>query len=158
MGTVNGIMKAFDDIAEQCRRDPSFHVTKTGPPLRTRCMTLTTQFNSDQCESMRQSGTLEEYEQRKKVTKREQLKVVTSALADAISSIEDEVKGKYGYNLNRLEFECEQAEKQCQHDEAEADKRRAHELEMEQRRLKAEEVREKMMHDCLLKMIEQQKH
>ncbi|ETL94178.1 hypothetical protein L917_07808, partial [Phytophthora nicotianae] len=64
VGTSNGIMKVFEDIAFQCGADPDFGVDKPGVALRTRFGTLMKEFKRDQCRSMRKSGTVEQYEER----------------------------------------------------------------------------------------------
>ncbi|KAJ0391185.1 hypothetical protein P43SY_011663 [Pythium insidiosum] len=57
-------MKVFQDIAFHCAKDKSFSVQKSGTDLRTRYNVLLQQYRVDQCKSMRQSGTSEEYEER----------------------------------------------------------------------------------------------
>ncbi|GMF64003.1 unnamed protein product [Phytophthora fragariaefolia] len=57
-------MNVFNQIAALCRLDPAFDLKKQGPAMRTRFNTLMSQFKADQCQSMRKSGTVEEYEER----------------------------------------------------------------------------------------------
>jgi hypothetical protein len=64
IGTSNGIMKMFADIADACKQDPKFRVEKTGTALRTRFLSLVNQYKIDQCRSLRQSGTVEDYKER----------------------------------------------------------------------------------------------
>ncbi|KAE8990115.1 hypothetical protein PF004_g15793 [Phytophthora fragariae] len=64
VGTSNGIMKVFEDIAVQCGANPEFGVDKPGAALRTRFRTLMKEFKRDQCRSMRKSGTVEQFEER----------------------------------------------------------------------------------------------
>lgn len=63
-GTSNGIMNVFNQIAAHCLLDPAFGLKKQGPAMRTRFTTLMSQFKADQYQSMRKSGTVEEYEER----------------------------------------------------------------------------------------------
>ncbi|KAE9335025.1 hypothetical protein PF008_g13684 [Phytophthora fragariae] len=63
VGTSNGIMRAFDMIAEKCRSVPGF-VMKDGPALRTRFDCHVRVFRAQQRTSMRSSGTSEEYRER----------------------------------------------------------------------------------------------
>ena len=60
-------MKVFEDIAQKCQQDSKFGVTKGGAALRTRFNTLISQFRLDECRSMRQSGTVEEYGEREQL-------------------------------------------------------------------------------------------
>ncbi|KAE9005866.1 hypothetical protein PR003_g17267 [Phytophthora rubi] len=64
VGTFNGIMKVFEDIAVQCGANPEFGVDKPGAELRARFGTLMKEFKRDQCKSMRKSGTGEQFEER----------------------------------------------------------------------------------------------
>ncbi|KAG1699179.1 hypothetical protein DVH05_014096 [Phytophthora capsici] len=64
VGTSKGIMKVFDDIAIHCRFDPSFGLKKPGTTMRTRFTNLVNQYKAGQCQSMRKSGTTEEYAER----------------------------------------------------------------------------------------------
>ncbi|KAE9047557.1 hypothetical protein PR003_g1020 [Phytophthora rubi] len=59
----------------------------------------------------------------RKTTKREKLKAMTDKIAASIEHMDREYTDKYGYLSKRMEFEKE-----------EADKQRAHELMMEERR------------------------
>ncbi|OWZ22782.1 hypothetical protein PHMEG_0002454 [Phytophthora megakarya] len=90
-----------------------------------------------------------------KVTKIACLTVVTDVLAQAIASTDADEKGKYEYKIKRLQFEKYQAERQRQYDEEQADKRRDHEAAMEGRRLKADEDRDRRMHDFILNLMKQ---
>ncbi|KAG9407980.1 hypothetical protein AC1031_021218 [Aphanomyces cochlioides] len=63
-GTSSSIMKVFDDIAIHCAKHKKFGVKKNGPALRTRFTALVKEFKTDQCISMRQSGTSEEFRER----------------------------------------------------------------------------------------------
>ncbi|KAJ0410007.1 hypothetical protein ATCC90586_000866 [Pythium insidiosum] len=63
-GTANGVMKVFDDIATHCAKHKGFRVQKNGPALRTRFNSLVSQFRTDDCKSLRQSGTTEMFEER----------------------------------------------------------------------------------------------
>ncbi|KAI9979496.1 hypothetical protein PInf_029362 [Phytophthora infestans] len=64
VGTSKGIMKVFDDIAIHCRLEQSFGLKKPGTAMRTRFTNLVNQYKADQCQSMRKSGTTEEYAER----------------------------------------------------------------------------------------------
>ncbi|OWY98641.1 hypothetical protein PHMEG_00030546 [Phytophthora megakarya] len=83
------------------------------------------------------------------------LTVVTDALAEAISSTDAVEKGKYEYKMKRLQFEKAQTEYQRQYDEEQADKRRGHEMAMEDRHLKADEDRDRRMYDFILILMKQ---
>ncbi|GMF14547.1 unnamed protein product [Phytophthora fragariaefolia] len=135
-GTSNGIMNAFNQIAAHWRLDPAFGPKKQGSALRAQFNTLMRQFKADQCQSMRKSGTVEEYEERE---------VLLQKMA------------KYEYKIKRLEFEREQQHQKLKHEQDEAAKHREHELALEERRMKADEEREKRMHEFLLKMLSQKK-
>ncbi|KAG6596094.1 uncharacterized protein IUM83_18654 [Phytophthora cinnamomi] len=63
VGTANGIMKAFDSVAEKCRAVEGF-VKKDGPAIRTRFDRLVRVYRADERNSLRSSGTTEEYEER----------------------------------------------------------------------------------------------
>ncbi|KAI9992894.1 hypothetical protein PInf_014842 [Phytophthora infestans] len=69
---------------------------------------------------------------------------------------EDE-KAKYQYKMQRLQFEREQEDQKRVHGAAEAEKRRAHELQLEDRRLQSDAARDKRMQEFILKVLEQQK-
>ncbi|OWY94698.1 hypothetical protein PHMEG_00035499 [Phytophthora megakarya] len=216
-------MKVFDDIAIQCRLDESFGLKKPGTAVRTRFTNLVSQYKTDQCQSMRKSGTVEQYAERevllqnivtlmadwedkeaqrkqeqsakqrgiessgellrrlamgeiasgeedylfvgnsassgrkKKITKRERLDVVSNGIASALLEASDDDKTKYKYKMERLQFEREQEELKRLHANEEADKRRAHELQLEDRRIQADESRDKRMQEFLLRILEQQK-
>ncbi|OWY96903.1 hypothetical protein PHMEG_00032708 [Phytophthora megakarya] len=90
---------------------------------------------------------------KKKITKRDQLGAVSGALNLVILEAGEEEKAKYEYKAKRLEFEREQQEEKRRHKSIEAEKRRDHEIRIEERRLKAEDEREKRMHDFLLKIL-----
>eukprot|EP00644_Phytophthora_capsici_P014515 jgi/Phyca11/124712/e_gw1.54.333.1 len=201
-------MKVFDDIAVHCRLDEAFGLKKPGTAMRTRFTNLVSQFKTDQCQSMRKSGTVEEYAERevllqdivsqmddwtdkdaqrkeeqtakqrgieesgvllrrlamgtnsgrkKKISKRERLDVVSNGITSALLGASEEDKAKYDYKTKRLQFEREQEEKKRDHASQEAEKRRAHELQLEDRRLKADEARDKRMQEFILKIMEQQK-
>ncbi|KAF1326574.1 hypothetical protein FI667_g8374, partial [Globisporangium splendens] len=62
-GTSNGIMKAFDKIADQCRANPLL-LDRAGSGLRARFMALVSKYRVDQCHSMLQLGTDEECDKR----------------------------------------------------------------------------------------------
>ncbi|KAF4140195.1 hypothetical protein GN958_ATG10628, partial [Phytophthora infestans] len=65
VGRSKGIMKVFDDIAIHRCLDQSFGLKKPGTAMRTRFTNRVTQYKTDQCQSMRKSGTVEEYAERK---------------------------------------------------------------------------------------------
>eukprot|EP00644_Phytophthora_capsici_P016161 jgi/Phyca11/115312/e_gw1.28.236.1 len=93
----------------------------------------------------------------KKISKRERLDVVSNGITSALLGASEEDKAKYDYKTKRLQFEREQEEKKRDHASQEAEKRRAHELQLEDRRLKADEARDKRMQEFILKIMEQQK-
>ncbi|GMF55205.1 unnamed protein product [Phytophthora fragariaefolia] len=259
VGTSKGIMKVFEDIAIHCQLDESFGLKKPGTAMRTRFTNLVNQYKTDQCQSMRKSGTVEEYAEReillenivtlmndwddkeaqrkkeqtvkqkgiessgellrrlakgeivseeddnrsegdiserttdemaeaaeratasdsvdlftpnrrttrgssgvnsgrkKKITKRERLDVVANGITSALLEVNDGDKAKYTYKMERLQFEREQEEKKRVHATEEAEKRRAHELQLEDRRLQADEAHDKRMQDFILRILEQQK-
>lgn len=99
---------------------------------------------------------------KKKLTKRERLSVVTDSLADALNTTKEDERGAYEYKIKRLDFEHEEAERKRMHESPSEMKkltdkestrakrplsRRAHEADIEKRRLKAEKEREKMMYE-----------
>jgi hypothetical protein len=83
VGTSNGIMKAFDDTVLHCRSDPAFGLKKPGTAVRTRFTTRVNQYRANQCQSMRKSGTVEEYEVREVLLQN----IVT--LMDDLKDVED---------------------------------------------------------------------
>ncbi|EEY68976.1 uncharacterized protein PITG_05131 [Phytophthora infestans T30-4] len=199
-------MKVFDDIAIHCRLEQSFGLKKPGTAMRTRFTNLVNQYKADQCQSMRKSGTTEEYAEREvllqnivtlmndwedkeaqrkeeqtakqrgiersgellptdaatssgrknKITKRE-LDVVSNGITSALLEASEDEKAKYQYKMQRLQFEREQEDQKRVHDAAEAEKRRAHELQLEDRRLQSDAARDKRMQEFILKVLEQQK-
>ncbi|KAI9984537.1 hypothetical protein PInf_005895 [Phytophthora infestans] len=237
VGTSKGIMKVFDDIAIHCRLEQSFGLKKPGTAMRTRFTNLVNQYKADQCQSMRKSGTTEEYAEREvllqnivtlmndwedkeaqrkeeqtakqrgiersgellrslamgeiafdeeeeldfaldssrsgedsgeatdaatsgrknKITKRERLDVVSNGITSALLEASEDEKAKYQYKMQRLQFEREQEDQKRVHDAAEAEKRRAHELQLEDRRLQSDAARDKRMQEFILKVFEQQK-
>jgi hypothetical protein len=70
---------------------------------------------------------------------------------------DSEETAKYAYKAKRIEFEREIEEKRRVHEAEEAEKRRIHDRQMEEQRLKAEDERDKRMHEFILKIIAQQK-
>ncbi|KAF4128619.1 hypothetical protein GN958_ATG22178, partial [Phytophthora infestans] len=70
--------------------------------------------------------------------------------------IEDE-KSKFQYKMQRLQFEREQEDKKRLHASEKAEKRRAHELLLKDRRRQADEDRDKRMQEYILKVLKQQK-
>ncbi|EEY54826.1 uncharacterized protein PITG_08385 [Phytophthora infestans T30-4] len=203
-------MKVFDDIAIHCRLEQSFGLKKPGTAMRTRFTNLVNQYKADQCQSMRKSGTTEEYAEREqrgiersgellrslamgeiafdeeeeldfaldssrsgedsgeatdaatsgrknKITKRERLDVVSNGITSALLEASEDEKAKYQYKMQRLQFEREQEDQKRVHGAAEAEKRRAHELQLEDRRLQSDAARDKRMQEFILKVLEQQK-
>ncbi|KAE9307137.1 hypothetical protein PF008_g21307 [Phytophthora fragariae] len=63
VGTSNGIMRAFETIAEKCRSVPGF-AKKDGPALRTRFDRFVLVFRDQQRPSTRSSGSSVEYKER----------------------------------------------------------------------------------------------
>ncbi|KAG6616110.1 uncharacterized protein IUM83_03730 [Phytophthora cinnamomi] len=63
VGIANGIMKAFDSVAEKCRAVEGF-VKKDGPAIRTRFDRLVRIYRAHERNSWRLSGTTEEYKER----------------------------------------------------------------------------------------------
>lgn len=82
---------------------------------------------------------------------------MTNALAGARLGAGEEEKAEYEYKTKRLELEREQQQQKLQHGQDDAAKRRDHELALEERRMKADEEREKRMHEFLLKILSEQK-
>ncbi|OWZ09131.1 hypothetical protein PHMEG_00018214 [Phytophthora megakarya] len=70
-----------------------------------------------------------------------------------ITSTDADEKGKYEYKMKRLQFENAQTDRQRQYDEEQSDKHRDHEAAMEERRLKADEDRDRRMYDFILNLM-----
>ncbi|KAI9979497.1 hypothetical protein PInf_029363 [Phytophthora infestans] len=92
-----------------------------------------------------------------KITKRERLDVVSNGITSALLEASEDEKAKYQYKMQRLQFEREQEDQKRVHGAAEAEKRRAHELQLEDRRLQSDAARDKRMQEFILKVLEQQK-
>ncbi|ETI31472.1 hypothetical protein F441_21444 [Phytophthora nicotianae CJ01A1] len=95
--------------------------------------------------------------QKGKITKRERLAVFTDALTDSLKSASEDDGNKHEFKAKRLAFEQDQAENQRLHEATEAEKRRHHELDLETRRQKADEEREKRMFAILKSVLMQKK-
>ncbi|KAG1694242.1 hypothetical protein DVH05_021898 [Phytophthora capsici] len=88
---------------------------------------------------------------KKIITKRERLDVVSNGITSALLEASEDEKAK------RIQFEREQEDQKRVHDAAEAEKRRAHELQLEDRRFQADAARDKRTQEFILKVLEQQK-
>ncbi|KAE9224014.1 hypothetical protein PF005_g6070 [Phytophthora fragariae] len=64
VGTMNDIMKSFNEMAKLCYMNGGFIADKQGPALRTRFSHLLCQHQKQQLLSMRSSGTTEEHGER----------------------------------------------------------------------------------------------
>ncbi|ETP29444.1 hypothetical protein F442_21403 [Phytophthora nicotianae P10297] len=95
--------------------------------------------------------------QKGKITKRERLAAFTDALTDSLKSASEDDGNKHEFKAKRLAFEQDQAENQRLHEATEAEKRRHHELDLETRRQKADEEREKRMFAILKSVLMQKK-
>ncbi|KAG3137678.1 hypothetical protein PC128_g25706 [Phytophthora cactorum] len=142
VGTANGIMKVFEDIAVHCDADPEFVSTSRTNDWdeKIEADNRIKQANQQPMESsgelMRRLAMNEASDDDSQEDK-ERLAVVMDALTESLKTVSEEDRGKYEYKTQRLAFEKEQAEEKRRYDADEAEKRRQHELELEGRRKKS---------------------